>query len=192
MLLFLFYPRIACGENAQNKFLMRKEILMNNYDFTIADAILHQIRMGARGAFALSVRDNHAEIHFGASSIPNVNFFLWLNTVDLRYALTNENSEIPTFDFVFDRYGQGEANLRFALVADGKVLLDSRTMPLVGMFLIRTDPGAKQPACVIGTINHFGDIPNSTLIANRAPELVDFSNSLISTIVTMMEGLPID
>ena len=165
---------------------------MKNHDFTIANDILRHLRMGSKGAFALSIRGDAADLSFGANAIPEVQFMLWLKTVDSQYALTNNTSEVPEFDFVFDRYGQGETKVRFALVSAGKVLLDSRTTPLAGLFLIRTDSQAEQPACIAGIINHFGEEPQSLFIANRAPEMIDFSNSLVSSILAMMGGLPLD
>lgn len=165
---------------------------MKNHDFTIANDIRRYLRVGARGAFALSIRRDAADLNFGANVIPDVQFLLWIKTVDSQYALTNNSSELPAFDFAFDRYGQGEAKVRFALVSDGKVLLDSRTTPLAGMFLIRTDSQAEEPACIAGIINHFGEEPQSLFIANRAPEMIDFSNSLVRSILAMAEGLPLE
>ena len=165
---------------------------MKNYDFIIANDILRHLRMGSKGAFAFSIREDAADLSFGANVISNVQFLLWLKTLDSQYALTNNSSELPAFDFVFDRYGPKERRVRFALISDGKVLLDSRTMPLAGMFLIRTNSQAEQLACIAGTINHFGEAPESVFIATRAPEMIDFSNSLVSSILAMMGGLPFD
>lgn len=165
---------------------------MKPNDFIIANDILRHLRIGSKGAFALSIRGDAADLSFGANAIPDVQFLLWLKTVDSQYALTNSTSELHKFDFVFDRYGQGETKVRFALVSDGKVLLDSRTTPLAGMFLIRTTPQAEQPACIAGIINHFGETPESVFIANRAPEIIDFSNSLVRSILAMAEGLPLE
>ena len=165
---------------------------MKNHDFTIANDILHHLRIGAKGAFLLSVRGGAAELSFGANTISEVNFMLWLKGIYSQYALTNTTSELGDFDFVFDQYGQGETKVRFALVSGGKVLLDSRTMPLAGMFLIRTDSQAEQTACIAGIINHFGEDRQSLFIANRAHEMIDFSNSLVRSILAMAEGLPLE
>lgn len=154
----------------------------------IAAQILYRIRTGSRKAFQLSKNGPTAELTFGLTTVPDVQFLIWLVGSQGALALSSRGPTEERFTFLFDGYGADPKRTHFALVKADRVVLDSDTPGVIGLFSIYTSAPHPMPLCILGLINHWGTEPSSIFLADRSEDLIQFTGDFARTIDALTEG----
>lgn len=162
----------------------------------LLDDLMRRVRMGARKAFWLSRRGGVTILCFGATTVPRVEYLVWLQTAEGLLVVQSgagpgglEDAATPDFDFVFDGYGAAPQNVRFALVQNGRLVLDSTSADLVGVFSIYSTQQEKYPLSILGLVNHWGKHPTSIFLADRSDDLIFFSGCLAQIFQALDGGM---
>lgn len=155
----------------------------------IATQVVHRIRIGSRKAFQLCKTGPTAELTFGLTTVPSVDFLIWLVGPQDSWALSSHGPAEEQFTFLFDGYGTDPKRVHFALVQNGRVVLDSETPEVIGLFSIHTSARHPMPLSILGLINHWGSDQSSIFLSDRSTDLILFAECFAKTIGALTEGI---